>query len=114
MPDKVSNNWLAKLFSLEFLASMVVSIFVLGAVWSNLNAGVARAQEASEINKVSMMEVQGDIGDIKTDIAVIKANQDNQSSLAKEQAAELSGQRDDIKKILLLLGKIRSKELADE
>ena len=95
---------LMKMFSLEFLVSAVVAIFALGAVYTSLNSDLATAQDTSVKNKEKLVVVSEDLSKIKTNIAVIQANQD---SMARELQAASSNAKEtqrDVKEILRILG----------
>lgn len=104
----ITNEALAKLTSLEFLGGAMVSIFLVGGLWANINGSIAEAQSAAETNKDALVDVQSDLSAVKTDVALIRQSQaDYQHAQEKAQEAqseELAEQRADIKKIISILG----------
>ena len=99
-----SASLLMKMFSLEFFVSSVVAIFALGAVYTSLNSNIADAQETSEKNKEKLVIVSEDLSKIKTNIAVIQANQDSMSHELQEAADNAKETQRDVKEILRILG----------
>ena len=99
-----SESLIMKMFSLEFLVSAIVAIFALGAVYTSLNSNIADAQETSEKNKEKLVLVSDDLAKIKTNIAVIQANQDAMSHELQEAADNSKETQRDVKEILRILG----------
>lgn len=95
---------LMKMFSLEFLVSAVVAIFALGAVYTSLNSDLAIAQDTSVKNKEKLVVVSEDLSKIKTNIAVIQANQDSMSHELQEASDNAKETQRDVKEILRILG----------
>lgn len=95
---------LMKMFSLEFLVSAVVAIFALGAVYTSLNSDLAIAQDTSVKNKEKLVVVSEDLSKIKTNIAVIQANQDNMTRELQAAASNAQETQRDVKEILRILG----------
>ena len=93
-----------KMFSLEFLVSAIVAIFALGAVYTSLNSNIADAQETSEKNKEKLVVVSDDLAKIKTNIAVIQANQAGMAHELQEAADNSKETQRDVKEILRILG----------
>lgn len=107
MGDRITNAMLAKLFSVEFLVSAVIATFVLGTLWSSVNSEIAEAQQNAQQSAEKVAAVETAVNIIKTDVAVIKANQINAAATDKEQSKELAEQRKDIKAILQLLSRVK-------
>ena len=99
-----SASLLMKMFSLEFLVSAIMAIFALGAVYTSLNSNIADAQETSEKNKEKLVLVSDDLAKIKTNIAVIQANQNAMSHELQEAADNSKETQRDVKEILRILG----------
>lgn len=104
MPEVITNRLLAKLSTVEFGVSLVVTVFLLGGLWSSINAKIAVAQTSAEKNGEKVLAVESVVNDIQMDIAIIKSNQAHAAEMTKEQTSELAEQRKDIKKILSLMG----------
>jgi septal ring factor EnvC (AmiA/AmiB activator) len=104
MTRPITNTVLAKLFSLEFAASAIIAVWVLGGIWVNINASIASAQATAEQSVAKVAKVEQSVNEIQTDIAVIKTNQANIAKVVDDLSEEVSEQRKDIKKILSILG----------
>lgn len=104
IPDKPTNNWLAKLFTSEFIISAVITVFVSGLIWGNLNNSIASAQDAADSSAIKAERVEEAVNSIKTDVEVIKANQLNAAAKDREQSDELAEQGKDIKTLLRIVG----------
>ena len=99
-----AESLIMKMFSLEFLVSAIVAIFALGAVYTSLNSNIADAQETSEKNKEKLIVVTEDLSKIKTNIAVIQANQDSMAKELQDAAGNAKETQRDVKEILRILG----------
>lgn len=104
IPDKPSNQWLAKLFTSEFIISAIVVIFTAGVLWNNIQIAIAQAQSAANASAAKADRVEVVVSQIQTDVEVIKQKQINAAEKMVEQSEELAEQRKDIKAILRLLG----------
>jgi len=104
IPDTPTNSWLAKLFTSEFIISAIITIFVSGLIWGNLNNSIASAQDAADSSAIKAERVEEAVNAIKTDVEVIKQKQVNAAEKLAEQSQELAEQRRDIREILRLVG----------
>lgn len=103
IPERVSNRWLAKLFTSEFLLSALIATFTAGVIWRNVEGSIAQAQTTADASAEKVERVETAVNSIKTDVEVIKANQANAASVDLEQTRQLAEQRRDIKTILRLV-----------
>lgn len=103
----ITNSMLAKFLSVEFWAGVIVTVFMMGAIWANINGSIAKAQDTAKEASEKVEKLVDDVSEITGDIKVIKSQN---AALAEEQTE----QRQDIKQILRLLGgntgRIRSEE----
>lgn len=107
MPDKITNAFIAKICTVEFVISLLIITFGLGGSYISLSRDISDTQKETYSHTEKIQSVSKDIEEIKTSVAVIEANQLNSSNQAKEQKEELKEQREDIKKILTLIQKTK-------
>lgn len=97
----VTNAALAKLLSLEFLGGAVVSVFLVGVLWANINGAIAEAQEAAVSNKSTLDVVQKEVSAIKTEVALIRQSQIYYQKAEQREEEENSQELRDIKCMLM-------------
>lgn len=102
-PDNLASKWLAKVFSLEFVFSAALALFVGGGAWNSLQSSIAEAQTSADASAQKAAEVNQAVQGIQTDVEVIKTRLESASEIQKQQTKELAEQRKDIKQILTLL-----------
>jgi len=100
IPEKVSNRWLAKFITSEFIISAIIVVFTAGVLWNNIEGSIAQAQNSASASAEKAERVETAVNSIKTDVEVIKANQINAAKKDLEQSKELSELRKDIKVLL--------------
>lgn len=79
---EVSNNFLSRLFTVEFLIASLGVVFAVGFAWSNVQSQVQAVQvevlatneKVDELRK-RQNRLDSSVGKIQTDIEVIKSNQ---------------------------------------
>lgn len=105
----ITNEALAKLTSLEFLGGAVVSVFLVGMLWANINGSIAEAQEEALSNKETLTDVQKELSSIKMDVAVIRQSQLDYIRTQDQGDRQTAEELRDIKGMLMDLASDRSK-----
>lgn len=105
----ITNEALAKLTSLEFLGGAVVSVFLVGMLWGNINGSIAEAQEEALSNKETLTDVQKELSSIKMDVAVIRQSQLDYIRTQDQGDRQTAEELRDIKGMLMDLASDRSK-----
>lgn len=105
----ITNEALAKLTSLEFLGGAVVSVFLVGMLWANMNGSIAEAQEEALSNKETLTDVQKELSSIKMDVAVIRQSQLDYIRTQDQGDRQTAEELRDIKGMLMDLASDRSK-----
>lgn len=107
--SNITNEALAKLTSLEFLGGAVVSVFLVGMLWANINGSIAEAQEEALSNKETLTDVQKELSSIKMDVAVIRQSQLDYIRTQDQGDRQTAEELRDIKGMLMDLASDRSK-----
>ncbi len=98
MADEQS-KWL-KLFSIEILGSIMVTIFLVGGSWASLNARVS-AGDARDIEQQAKVEsVSLAVHEIQVDVAVVKEQTRTTKKALEDQAHLLEKQGEKLDEIL--------------
>jgi hypothetical protein len=96
----ITNEAIAKLFSVEFIGGLITAIFIAGIFWNSITGSIAEALEASDDNKHALAELAQDVTKVKTDIEVIKRSQDDYQKYQKEVQQNQTQELRDIKAAL--------------
>jgi len=105
-----TNQFLAKLVSIEFLSGLITAIFVAGVFWNSITGSIAEALEASEENKEALVILSEDVAEVKTDIEVMKQSQEDYQKYQKERQEVQSEELHDIKSMLMDMSKDRQND----
>ena len=91
----VSNQFLAKLVSVEFIGGLITAMFIAGVFWQSITGSIAESIEKADDNKASLEVLSSDVAEVKTDIQVMKRSQEDYQRYQKEvqenQTEELRG-----------------------
>jgi len=101
----VSNQFLAKLVSVEFIGGLITAMFVAGVFWNSITGSIAEALEASDDNKESLTILSADVSKVKTDIEVMKRSQEDYQKYQKEVQENQTQELRDIKSTLMDIAK---------
>ena len=74
-----------RLFSMEMMGSVIVSVVLISGVWFGLSAAVQANDEGIEQVQSKQHEMERKLNRIGTDVEVIKANQQAQKQRAARQ-----------------------------
>jgi len=99
MPENITNAFMAKVLTVEFLITVLVVTFGLGGSYISLSRDITDNTDKTTLNSDQIHDVSDSIGEIK----IIENNQTNAANREKEQTEEIKEQREDIKKILMLI-----------
>lgn len=102
MPE-LTNQGLSRLISVEVFGSIVFTAFVVGVTYSSLATEVRSSDEEIGTVKEELQRTTSDVGDIKTDIAVVKTTQGHLQDDIEEQGEQLDEIDRDVKQILRIL-----------
>jgi len=101
----VSNQFLAKLVSVEFIGGLITAMFVAGVFWQSITGSIAEALEASGDNKEALIVLSADVTKVKTDIEVMKRSQDDYQKYQKQIQENQTEELRDIKGMLMDMAK---------
>ena len=99
----MSNKFLGRILSVEFLTSMVVVIFLGGVAWSSVSAQIGGLQDQASKATVERSKNGTKLESSGRRLERIEANQENLKERFDEQSEDISEQRADIKDILKIL-----------
>jgi len=97
----VSNQFLAKLVSVEFIGGLITAMFMAGVFLQSITGSIAEAIEKSDDNKASLEVLSSDVAEVKTDIQVMKRSQEDYQKYQKEVQESQTEELRDIKATLM-------------
>jgi peptidoglycan hydrolase CwlO-like protein len=103
MGGDITNKGISRILSVEMLASLIVTVFVVGVTWASL-ANTVSATDVKVIKLESKQEATANsVQQVRVDLAVVKNQQNNIQQDLAEQSEKLKEQSRDIKQILQIL-----------
>ena len=97
----VSNQFLAKLVSVEFIGGLITAMFIAGVFWQSITGSIAESIEKADDNKASLEVLSSDVAEVKTDIQVMKRSQEDYQKYQKEVQENQTEELRDIKATLM-------------
>lgn len=97
----ITNEAIAKLFSVEFIGGLITAMFIAGVFWQSITGSIAEAIEKSDDNKASLEVLSSDVAEVKTDIQVMKRSQEDYQMYQKEVQENQTEELRDIKATLM-------------
>jgi hypothetical protein len=97
----ITNEAIAKLFSIEFIGGLITAMFIAGVFWQSITGSIAEAIEKSDDNKASLEVLSSDVSQVKTDIQVMKRSQEDYQRYQKEVQENQTEELRDIKATLM-------------
>jgi hypothetical protein len=97
----ITNEAIAKLFSVEFIGGLITAMFVAGVFWNSITGSIAEALEEADDNKESLIILSADVSKVKTDIEVMKRSQEDYQKYQKEIQQSQTEELRDIKGMLM-------------
>ena len=97
----ITNEAIAKLFSVEFIGGLITAMFIAGVFWQSITGSIAESIEKADDNKASLEVLSSDVAEVKTDIQVMKRSQEDYQRYQKEVQESQTEELRDIKATLM-------------